>query len=257
MGKKFGISFSWKRALGISGIKNRISRQIGIPLTKSGRDQKFGRYFTSVFFMPIKSNSSCRISKNKLEKYEFLKNINERMNIAFSRYLINKGIYFSNLEDYKKVKIDVSDENIEKNAEIKRALLEYQENVRLVNDGGNLTSKRKDIFLNSIYKIEDNCDLNSLNIKIFNNYKKVKEINDFYYSTLIIFIILSLILSFGFDNIELNIKILIGICFTLIFILLIFLLKYNNKKVKSLQEDIKKNFNIFYSNIKKTPTINI
>lgn len=53
MGKKFGISFSWKRALGISGIKNRISRQIGIPLTKSGRDQKFGRYFTSVFLCQL------------------------------------------------------------------------------------------------------------------------------------------------------------------------------------------------------------
>lgn len=39
MGKKFGISFSWNRALGISGMKNKISRKIGIPLTKSGRYQ--------------------------------------------------------------------------------------------------------------------------------------------------------------------------------------------------------------------------
>lgn len=43
MGRKFGSSFSWKRALGISGMKNKISRQIGIPLTKSGRRQKVGR----------------------------------------------------------------------------------------------------------------------------------------------------------------------------------------------------------------------
>jgi hypothetical protein len=43
MGKKFGVSFSWKRAVGISGAKNRLSRQIGIPLTKSGRQRKMGR----------------------------------------------------------------------------------------------------------------------------------------------------------------------------------------------------------------------
>jgi len=40
---KFGFSFSWKRALGISGMKNRISRKIGIPLTKGGRERKLGR----------------------------------------------------------------------------------------------------------------------------------------------------------------------------------------------------------------------
>ena len=34
--------FSWKRLLGISAMKSRISRQIGIPLTRSGRQRKFG-----------------------------------------------------------------------------------------------------------------------------------------------------------------------------------------------------------------------
>lgn len=43
MGRKFGFSFSWKRALGISGAKGKISRLIGIPLTKSGRQRKAGR----------------------------------------------------------------------------------------------------------------------------------------------------------------------------------------------------------------------
>ncbi|MGD0279695.1 MAG: hypothetical protein ABSC11_10355 [Smithella sp.] len=43
MGKKFGISFSWKRAVGISGLKNKISRKIGVPLTKQGRQRKLGR----------------------------------------------------------------------------------------------------------------------------------------------------------------------------------------------------------------------
>jgi len=43
MGKKFGISFSWKRAVGISGLKNKISRKTGVPLTRSGRQRKVGR----------------------------------------------------------------------------------------------------------------------------------------------------------------------------------------------------------------------
>ena len=34
--------FSWKRALGVTQAKQRISRKTGIPLTKSGRQRKFG-----------------------------------------------------------------------------------------------------------------------------------------------------------------------------------------------------------------------
>jgi hypothetical protein len=35
--------FSWRRALGISAAKARLSRRIGIPLTKSGRQRKLGK----------------------------------------------------------------------------------------------------------------------------------------------------------------------------------------------------------------------
>ncbi|MDO8926937.1 MAG: hypothetical protein Q7U94_08510 [Sideroxyarcus sp.] len=38
-----GLSFSWKRALGISSAKAQLSRQIGIPLTRSGRQRKAGQ----------------------------------------------------------------------------------------------------------------------------------------------------------------------------------------------------------------------
>ena len=38
-----GLSFSWKRAIGLSSAKAKISRQIGIPLTKSGRQRKAGQ----------------------------------------------------------------------------------------------------------------------------------------------------------------------------------------------------------------------
>lgn len=38
-----GLSFSWKRATGISGAKQKISRKTGVPLTKSGRQKKIGK----------------------------------------------------------------------------------------------------------------------------------------------------------------------------------------------------------------------
>jgi hypothetical protein len=38
--------FSWKRLVGISGAKSRMSRKIGIPLTRSGRRQQIGRSVT-------------------------------------------------------------------------------------------------------------------------------------------------------------------------------------------------------------------
>jgi hypothetical protein len=34
--------FSWKRAIGLSAAKTRLSRLIGIPLTKGGRQRKLG-----------------------------------------------------------------------------------------------------------------------------------------------------------------------------------------------------------------------
>jgi len=47
MGKKIripGVSFSWKRALGITRAKQRFARTTGIPTTKQGRQRKFGHY---------------------------------------------------------------------------------------------------------------------------------------------------------------------------------------------------------------------
>ena len=42
-GTRMGFGgFSWKRAIGLSAAKARLSRRIGIPLTKSGRQRKLG-----------------------------------------------------------------------------------------------------------------------------------------------------------------------------------------------------------------------
>lgn len=40
---KYGFSFSWKRALGISAAKQRFARKTGIPTTQSGFEKKVGR----------------------------------------------------------------------------------------------------------------------------------------------------------------------------------------------------------------------
>ena len=40
-----GLSFSWKRALGITSAKRTIAKATGIPTTKQGRRAKVGRLF--------------------------------------------------------------------------------------------------------------------------------------------------------------------------------------------------------------------
>jgi hypothetical protein len=37
-----GLSFSWKRALGISPVKQQIARKTGIPTSKAGVERKIG-----------------------------------------------------------------------------------------------------------------------------------------------------------------------------------------------------------------------
>ena len=38
--------FSWKRATELSSAKSRVSRSIGVPFTKSGRQRKVGKMAT-------------------------------------------------------------------------------------------------------------------------------------------------------------------------------------------------------------------
>lgn len=38
-----GLSFSWRRAIGLSAFKGRIARQTGIPTTRGGLERKIGR----------------------------------------------------------------------------------------------------------------------------------------------------------------------------------------------------------------------
>ena len=38
-----GVSFSWKRALGITKLKQQIGRKTGIPMSKNGVERKIGK----------------------------------------------------------------------------------------------------------------------------------------------------------------------------------------------------------------------
>lgn len=39
-----GLSFSWKRALGVTAAKRKFAKWTGIPTTKSGRQRKLGKW---------------------------------------------------------------------------------------------------------------------------------------------------------------------------------------------------------------------
>lgn len=39
-----GLSFSWKRALGITQVRQKFARTTGIPTTKAGVERKLGSF---------------------------------------------------------------------------------------------------------------------------------------------------------------------------------------------------------------------
>ena len=47
---KYGCSFSWKRLLGISGLKSSIASKTGVPTTKGGVERKIGRSLIRILF---------------------------------------------------------------------------------------------------------------------------------------------------------------------------------------------------------------
>lgn len=44
-----GLSFSLKRALGVTAVKQKIARKTGIPLTKQGLERKIGGSILKAF----------------------------------------------------------------------------------------------------------------------------------------------------------------------------------------------------------------
>lgn len=44
-----GVSFSWKRALGITQLKQKIAKETGIPTSKQGIERKVGKTLINMF----------------------------------------------------------------------------------------------------------------------------------------------------------------------------------------------------------------
>jgi len=40
----YGFSFSWRRLLGLSGLRSSIAHRTGVPTTRGGIERKIGRY---------------------------------------------------------------------------------------------------------------------------------------------------------------------------------------------------------------------
>lgn len=61
--------FSWQRFLGISAFKSKISRYIGIPLTKSGRQRKIGALMEQFISSLFSSKSKLKNKPKKNQNY--------------------------------------------------------------------------------------------------------------------------------------------------------------------------------------------
>ena len=45
-----GLTFSWKRALGITQAKQNLARQTGVPTSKAGVERKIGKLILDAIF---------------------------------------------------------------------------------------------------------------------------------------------------------------------------------------------------------------
>lgn len=45
-----GLSFSWKRALGVTAFKQKVARTTGIPTTRGGLERKVGSMVLGTLF---------------------------------------------------------------------------------------------------------------------------------------------------------------------------------------------------------------
>jgi len=49
-----GLSFSWKRAVGITAVKQTVARKTGIPTTRAGMERKIGAAILGLALGPKK-----------------------------------------------------------------------------------------------------------------------------------------------------------------------------------------------------------
>ena len=88
-----GVSFSWKRALGITKMKQQIAKQTGVPLTKGGMERKIGKSIIDLIFKSflgvscIATFSSCSPTKQKAEA---VSDIDSTLQVAIDTILRSK-----------------------------------------------------------------------------------------------------------------------------------------------------------------------
>ena len=88
MGRKFGFSFSAKRALGISSLKGSIARATGIPTTSSGLYRKIGRAVTG----SILSSGGSRQSKSNRKTFGASFSLNRALGISGAKNSLARAI---------------------------------------------------------------------------------------------------------------------------------------------------------------------
>ena len=49
MSKIPGLSFSWKRAVGLTAVRQKVSRKVGVPTTEQGLERKVGGSILGLF----------------------------------------------------------------------------------------------------------------------------------------------------------------------------------------------------------------
>lgn len=87
---------------------------------------------------------------SRMAKEKFISTVKERFVNVFLSYMMQNGYYVTKMRHLYGV--DIKDDVLEP---VNRYLESFKDAMRLLDDGGNLTEKRKEILLRSVYGIED------------------------------------------------------------------------------------------------------
>lgn len=108
------------------------------------------------------------------EKSKFIKKVKSDFEQLIKLYCLLKGYWVTDARDHTKL----SNNAIK---DIKPVIKKFYHHMNLVNDGGNLTSKRKDIFLESIYFMKD-IEIEKIHplFKIYENFNKALKLRNLF-----------------------------------------------------------------------------
>jgi hypothetical protein len=111
----------------------------------------------------------------RMEKEVFISTVKDRFASVFLKYMMQNGYYVTKMQHLHGV--DIEDKILEP---INGYLDNFKDVMRLLDDGGSLTEKRKEILLRSVYGIED---ILAKNNKLMELYFELKKLEKFSWST--------------------------------------------------------------------------